>query len=261
MKQGPFELPKRLPVLPLRDLVLFPGITLPLFVGRPRSVAAMESVLDDGGLFLAVTQRRPDLVEPTGRDLHRVGTIACIREHSRLPDGTMRVVVCGLFRSKLKRLSVQREFLEGALAGFPDAEPVDEEESEIETLRDEVLGLFEEYVTLRDRLTPEVFETSRKLHDPSSFTLFVAGHVAAGMSTRQKLLAAEGWLERLRLIFELLDADVRVLRLERRGRQRATEVRAALAPDRPRREARRPGLTESAGDDEDDVVRGGAEQR
>lgn len=256
MNSAPHKLPRRLPVLPLRDLVLFPGVTLPLFVGRPKSIQAMEAVLEEGGLFLAITQRRPDLVEPTGRDLHRVGVIACVREHSRLPDGTMRVVVCGLFRARLKRLSLRGEYLEAAVSAHPDADPTHEEQPAAEHLRGEVLSLFEEYVGLRDRIPPEAHTTASKLHDPSTFTFFVAGHLAAGVSSRQRLLESDGWLERLRSVFETLDADVRVLRLERRGRQRAERVRGDADGQRRPATARRGNVLEGDDDDELEELRG-----
>jgi ATP-dependent Lon protease len=228
-------------------------VTLPLFVGRPKSIEAMEAVLVDGGLFLAIAQRRPDLVEPTGRDLHRVGVIACIREHSRLPDGTMRVVVCGLFRARLKRLSLNKNCLVATVATDPDLDPVNDDQPAADHLRAEVLTLFEEYVRLRDRVPAEAHATASKLHDPSTFTFFVAGHLAAGVTSRQRLLECEGWLERLRAVFETLDADVRVLRLERRGRQRSEPGRGEpeAATRRPAA-ARRGGLVEG-GDDDDEM--------
>jgi ATP-dependent Lon protease len=238
-------------VLPLRDVVLFPGVTLPLFVGRPKSIAAIESVLADGGLFLALTQKRADLVDPSGPDLQRVGSIACVREHTTLPDGTYRVVVSGLFRARLKRIALRGGFLEASLSAYPDADPPSGEEEGAQVVREEVVRLFEEYAQLRERLGVEIIETARKLLEPSAFTLFVAGHVATGVNVRQRLLATEGWLPRLKDILEILSEDVRVLRLEKRGRAAAGRVR--MEPERPP-DPKRPRLPEPQPEEDDELA-------
>jgi len=240
-------------VLPLRDVVLFPGVTLPLFVGRPKSIAAIESVLADGGLFLALAQKRADLVDPAGADLQRVGSIACVREHARLPDGTFRVVVSGLFRARSKRVTNREGFMEASLSAYPDADPAPGDEQGAGAQRDEVLRLFEEYAQLRERMATEVVDTARKLVEPSAFTFFVAGHVATGVSVRQRLLATEGWLERLHEILEILEEDVRVLRLEKRGRSAAGRVRGGAEGERPA-EPRRPRMPEPPVDEDDEIA-------
>ncbi len=251
MENRSTEPPKRLPLLPLRDVVLFPGVTLPLFVGRPKSISAIEASLEGDGMFMAVTQKRPDLVEPSGRDINRVGTIACIREHSVLPDGTIRIVVSGLFRARVRRLRGSGAFLEGVLAPHPDAEPAAEDDQLAFDVRRNVLDRFEEYVSLRDRLSDDLVEAAAKIQDPSAFSMFVAGHVASGVASRQRLLEIDAWLARLQQLGELLDADVRVLRLERRGRAPMPAPSPVPEPARP--DPRRSRLADPGNEDEDEI--------
>ncbi len=205
-------------MLPLRDVVLFPGVSLPLFVGRRRSVIAVDRALDGDGLLFAVTQKSADVTEPTGRDLHRTGTLCRVTEHTRLPDGTMRIVAAGLARARLVRLIVTAKHYEGKIAPLPDLDP-EEEDPPLDDLRLEVLRAFDAYVSFGRRVSAEVVATARQMENPSDFSFFVAGFVAASVAIRQRLLEAKGWLPRLRRLSEILKSDVRIMRLERRSRR------------------------------------------
>jgi ATP-dependent Lon protease len=250
MQSGSLQVPERLPLLPLRDVVLFPGVSLPLFIGRVASVAAVEAALEDRGLFFAVTQKRPDLTSPSGRDLFRVGTVAGVREHSRLPDGTLRVVVQGFERARLRRLANRGAYLSGSIEPMGDPCPTDATAEDVAQLRDRVLRAFEEYVSLRDRLTEDVFDTASRLDDSSTLSYFVAGHLAASVRSRQRLLGLEGWLPRLDALADALDADVQILRNERRVRSAARRVREEFSGAPPERKPAPPVGEDVDPDDE-----------
>ena len=237
-----------MPLLPLRDVVLFPGVSLPLFVGRERSVAAVKQALEENGLLFAVTQKSADITEPTGRDLYRVGTYCQVTEHTHLPDGTMRIVATGMARGRLNRLIVTGRAFEAKTTALPDLDP-EEEEPPLEELRGDVLGAFETYVSLGRRLSGDVVSTARRFQGPSEFSFFVAGYVVASVSVRQRLLESKGWLPRLRRLREILSSDVRILKLEKQG---GRPMRVIPASDDLGRDDRRRGGDHPA-DDGDDI--------
>ena len=217
---GETAVPERLPLLPLRDVVFFPHATLPLFVGRPRSVAAVESACGEARLLLAVTQRRPETVRPVGRDLHSVGSLLRILQIFRLPDGSLRILAEGLAAVRLSRIRVKEEHLEASFelltnAGGDDATAASDGSASARSvsarsasaLASDVRREFQRYVRRHRRIAPEVALAVRGVRDPDVLSLRVAAHLQVSVEEKQRLLECDSAGARLEALRRLLLAD------------------------------------------------------
>ncbi len=207
---GETAVPERLPLLPLRDVVFFPHATLPLFVGRARSVAAVESACGEARLLLAVTQRRPETVRPVGRDLHSVGSLLRILQIFRLPDGSLRILAEGLAGVRLSRIRVKEEYLEANFelltnAGGDTAAAASE--TSVSALASDVRREFQRYVRRHRRIAPEVALAVRGVRDPDVLSLRVAAHLQVSVEEKQRLLECDSAGARLEALRRLLLAD------------------------------------------------------
>jgi ATP-dependent Lon protease len=208
-----FDVEERLPLLPLRDVVIFPFMTIPLFVGRTASVNAIEEAVARDRLLFAVAQRRPDISEPAREDLYRVGTVVRVLQLFRLPDGTMRVLVEGIARMQAKRIQISPEITSALVVPLEDAVP---SSPEAEALMRTVLSQFNDYVRLNRRVSEDVLMTANNLNEPSSLSFTVAAHVVLKVSQKQELLEAPDASERLRLLGRTLAAELEIVKLERK---------------------------------------------
>src|SRR5829696_1560849 len=150
------ELAERLPVLPLRDVVLFPHVVMPLLVGRPASLAAIAAAAEQDHLLLLVAQKDGEVQDPSASDLHRVGVVARLHQLSRLPNGTTKVLVEGLGRVRVTRYVNATGVLSAAVSPFGDGELALEDGGGTRALARRVVTLFEEYVSLHRRIPNEV---------------------------------------------------------------------------------------------------------
>jgi ATP-dependent Lon protease len=218
-----FEIPDRLPVLPLRDLVVFPYAVMPLLVGRQASLAAVENaVAESGAMILLVAQRRGEVQEPAAGDLERVGVAARILQAAKLPGGTTKVLVDGIARARVTRyassgghLRATVELVPADVGGDPDA-PV---------VARRVVSLFEEYVGLHRRIPSEVVALVQAAESIPRQAFGIASHLGVKVDARQQLLAAATFPDFLRELAELLAAEINLLRLERKLEE---EVRGSL---------------------------------
>ncbi len=218
----------RLPVLPLRDTVLYPHVVMPLLVGRPASLAALESAASglepgaDARLFL-VAQREADVLEPVAADLQRVGTIARILQHVRLPNGTVKILVEGMGRARATRYAPAGDHLRATLAPIaeplPDAAPEDAGEAELEVTARRALALFEEYVALNRRLPAELVPLVTESGSMARRAFGIAAHLAVRQSERQRLLESADTRTLLDRLLEVLAAEIELLGLERKIEQ------------------------------------------
>lgn len=215
---GFVEVPERLPILPLRDVTIFPHATLPLFVGRARSLAALETAVTGEKILFAVTQRAPDTARPGGRDLHRVGTFVRLLQLFRLPDGTMRILVQGIGRGWMERFIEDDHYAAGIVSVLEDVEETSSET--IETLAGDVREAFGHYVELNRRLAPEVGLAVRGVSDPAILSCVIASHLRADVALKQQLLEAACASERLRQLRYVLGEAVRELSANSTGRGR-----------------------------------------
>ena len=207
----------RIPVLPLRDVVIFPYVVIPLLVGRPASLAAIEAALAEDKIILLVAQRDGEKQEPAAADLHRTGVIGRVVQMSRLPTGTTRVLVEGIARARVTRYIPSGNVLRAAASPFPfEVAKASQDAAETEALSRRVLNSFEEYVSLHRRIPAEIVAIIQSTDSLERQAFGVAAHVAVRFELRQSLLEADTLRGLLEMLAELLSGEIELLRLERK---------------------------------------------
>lgn len=211
------NVPERLPVVALRDLVFFPYIVLPILIGRQRSVAALDEARADDGLVFLVAQRDPGIDDPGGPDLFRVGTIARLVQTSRLPDGTSRVVLEGLGRARVRRYSTTGPALRATIELLVDQETDSAPASDrIASLTRSVVSLYGEYARLHERIPDELSGMLSAEGDRQRFAHLVSGHLILPSLEKQEVLEATDVGDQMEVLRELLVRELEILRLERK---------------------------------------------
>ncbi len=207
-----------LPVLPLRDVVVFPHMVIPLFVGRDKSIRALDLAMEGDKQVLLVAQKSAETDDPGADDLHPVGTLAQVLQLLKLPDGTIKVLVEGVARATVEAV---RE-ADGALSGTGAVgEPVeDREPREIEAIARSLMGLFEQYVKTNRKLPPELLQTLAGIDEPSRLADTVAAHLGVRLAEKQRLLETFPTAERLEMLVGLVDGEIDVQQMEKRIRGR-----------------------------------------
>ena len=208
----PLTTSERLPVLPLRDVVVFPFVVMPLLVGRPASLAALESANEEDRLVLLVAQRDAETQEPAAADLYRVGVVARIRQLSRLGTGTVRVLVEGVSRARVTRYVPGTDCLRAIVEPMPAPALGPDDE----VLLRRTLSLFEEYVALHRRLPGELVTLIQSAESPARQAFGIAAHVGTRLDRRQGLLAIDELPALLSALGDLLTSEIDLLRLERK---------------------------------------------
>jgi ATP-dependent Lon protease len=206
----------RIPVLPLRDVVIFPYVVIPLLVGRAASLAAIEAALAEDKIILLVSQRDGEKQEPAAADLHRTGVIGRVVQVSRLPTGTTRVLVEGIARARVTRYIPAGNVLRAAASPFPFEGPSAPEAGETEALSRRVMNSFEEYVSLHRRIPAEIVSIIQSTESAERQAFGIAAHVAVRFELRQSLLEADTLRHLLEMLGELLTGEIELLRLERK---------------------------------------------
>ena len=209
--------PSLYPVLPLRDIVVFPGMVVPLFVGREKSVKALEAVVKSNNKILLVSQRNGSQDIPTQEDLYRVGTIATVLQLLRLPDGTVKVLVEGVSRTKVLEFKENADYYEVVAEEMEEflGDPV-----ETEAMFRSVIAKFEEYVKLNKKIQPETLGAVSKITSPSVLADTVAAHMAIDIPQKQEILEFTKIAERLEHVYALMESEIGVLNTEKRIRGR-----------------------------------------
>ena len=204
-------------VLPLRDIVVFPHMIVPLFVGREKSVQALEHVMHEDKQILLVTQRSPTDDDPGPDALYNIGTIGTILQLLKLPDGTVKVLVEGGERVSITKYSETKSFLEAEAVAIKDTTAMGEE---IEALSRAVMTQFEQYVKLNKKIPPEVIVSVNQIEEPSKMADTIASHLALKIDQKQELLEIASAFERLERIFGFMEGEIGVLQVEKRIRNR-----------------------------------------
>jgi ATP-dependent Lon protease len=205
------------PVLPLRDIVVFPHMIVPLFVGREKSVRALEAVMREDKQILLVAQKNAQQDDPAADDLYKVGTVSTVLQLLKLPDGTVKVLVEGLRRAKIAAFKETESYFEAF------AEVVEEsasEKREVEALMRSVLSQFESYIKLNKKIAPEVLVSVNQIEDPAKLADTVASHLAIKISEKQELLETPSVAQRLERVFAHMEGEMSVLQVEKRIRNR-----------------------------------------
>ena len=205
------------PVLPLRDIVVFPHMIVPLFVGREKSVRALEDVMKDDKKILLVAQKNAAQDDPTPDDIYRVGTLSTVLQLLKLPDGTVKVLVEGGTRAKITGFTENPAFFEATadVLGEEDGEP-----RELEALSRSVISQFEQYIKLNKKIPPEVLVSINQIDDPAKLADTVASHLQLKISEKQELLEIETTSERLEKVYACMEAEIGVLQVEKKIRNR-----------------------------------------
>jgi ATP-dependent Lon protease len=205
------------PVLPLRDIVVFPHMIVPLFVGREKSVRALEDVMKDDKQILLVAQKDAAKDDPSPADIFSVGTIGTVLQLLKLPDGTVKVLVEGGSRARIVRYVDNSEFFQAhaELLGERVVEP-----SELEALTRTVVSQFEQYIKLNRKIPPEVLVSINQIDDPGKLADTVASHLALKIPEKQELLEIDSVAQRLEKIFGFMENEIGVLQVEKRIRNR-----------------------------------------
>ena len=206
-----------LPLLPLRDVVVFPHMVIPLFVGRPKSIRALEAAMEEGKNVVLVAQKSAANDEPTPEDLYGVGTVASILQMLKLPDGTVKVLVEGVHRARINHVLNVKENYEA------DVSPVPQEEgdnNEVEAMRRSLFAQFDQYVKLNKKIPPEVLTSLSGIENASRLSDTIAAHLPLKLEQKQQILENFDVPARLEQLLGLLETEIDILQVEKRIRGR-----------------------------------------
>jgi ATP-dependent Lon protease len=208
---------RTLPVLPLRDIVVFPHMVVPLFVGREKSVRALEEVMQGDKQILLATQKNSSDDEPSPSAIYDVGVIATVLQLLKLPDGTVKVLVEGKTRAALLKFTGQTEYFEAEAA---DLEEDGEDAAEAEALSRAVAEQFENYVKLNKKVPPEALSSIPQITEPGKLADSIAAHLAIKIAEKQQLLEIFNVAKRLEKVYALMEGEISVLQVEKKIRSR-----------------------------------------
>ncbi len=207
-----------MPVLPLRDTVVFPKMIIPLFVGRVKSINALQRVSDTNGHIVLATQKKADLEDPKADDIYKIGTLGNILQMLKLPDGTVKVLVEGVERIKIENFFDNGEYLSAQIKSFP--EDAEENFVEQEALMRAVISQFEEYVKSSKKLSPDVLSAVHQIEDYSKLADTIASHMALKVEDKQALLEAKDLQARFEKLLEVIDSEIALIEVENKIRDR-----------------------------------------
>lgn len=207
-----------LPVLPLRDVVVYPNMVIPLFVGRDKSMKALDMAMEADKRIVLLAQKSPDIDDPSGDDVYHVGTIATIIQLLKLPDGTIKVLVEGTQRVSATSVALQDEVL---MAQVDLLEPIAvKDEKELDVAQRALMNLFEQYVKSNRKLPPELLATLAGIEEPGRFADTVSAHLSIRLADKQKLLETLAVDQRIEMLIGLVEGEIDVQHIEKRIRSR-----------------------------------------
>ena len=205
------------PVLPLRDIVVFPHMIVPLFVGREKSIKALEEVMKNDALIFLATQKNASDDDPAPDSIYEIGTLASVLQLLKLPDGTVKVLVEGLERGKAGKYADRTDFYEASVTALAD---LDAKSVEAEALSRSVVSDFESYVKLNKKISAEVVGVVQQITDFAKLADTVASHLAVKISDRQTILETLSVSQRLEKVMGLMESEISVLQVEKKIRSR-----------------------------------------
>ena len=209
--------PINLPLLPLRDVVVFPHMVIPLFVGRPRSIRALEAAMEAGKSIMLAAQKSAGKDDPTPEDVYEIGCVATILQMLKLPDGTVKVLVEGAQRARLTNIQdADTHFTSELVPITPDATTG----AEIEALRRAIVSQFEQYVKLNKKIPPEILTSLAGIDDAGRLADTIAAHLPLKLEQKQKMLEIISTSERLEALLSQLETEIDILQVEKRIRGR-----------------------------------------
>ena len=210
-----------IPVLPLRDVVVYPHMVIPLFVGRERSIDALDAAMKDNKQILLVAQKEAEVDEPDIADLYEVGTLANILQMLKLPDGTVKVLVEGIQRSKVLSYKETENYFSAVVTEIYDILKLTEQEQDV--LQRTVISSFDQYVKLNNKIPPEVLNSLSGIDDPSRLADTMAAHMTLKVNEKQAILETANIEKRLEDLMTLMEGEVDLLEMEKKIRVRVKQ--------------------------------------
>ncbi|WP_253447660.1 endopeptidase La [Natronospira proteinivora] len=207
-------------VLPLRDVVVYPHMVIPLFVGREKSIEALEKAMETGKQILLVAQKSAEVDDPAEKDIYRVGTLAQILQLLKLPDGTVKVLVEGIQRARIVDLNADEYFQASAEAVAEDA---NYDEREVDVLMRSVMTQFDQYVKLNKKVPPEVLTSLSGIDEAGRLADTVVAHMSLKLEEKQQILELDNVRQRLEHVLALIEGEIDILQVERRIRGRVKQ--------------------------------------
>ena len=205
------------PLLPLRDVVVFPHMVIPLFVGRPKSIKALEVAMESGKHIMLVAQKSAAKDEPSPDDMYRIGSVANILQMLKLPDGTVKVLVEGVQRAEIVSITDEKSHYVGEAVAIPSD---DSDTHEVEAMRRAMLTQFDQYVKLNKKIPPEILTSLSGIDEPGRLADTVAAHLPLKLEQKQDILEMFGVRKRLEHLLSLLESELDIMQVERRIRGR-----------------------------------------
>ncbi|WP_309638320.1 endopeptidase La [Methylibium sp.] len=209
--------PITLPLLPLRDVVVFPHMVIPLFVGRPKSIKALEAAMENGRQIMLVAQKAAGKDEPKADDMFDIGCVSSILQMLKLPDGTVKVLVEGMQRATTVRIDDNGEHFVAEVTPLP---PEQGQSPEVEALRRAVTQQFDQYVKLNKKIPPEILTSIAGIDDAGRLADTIAAHLPLKLENKQQILDLDSVTARLEKLLEQLEHEVDILQVEKRIRGR-----------------------------------------
>ena len=208
------------PVLPLRDVVVYPHMVIPLFVGRNKSIHALDIAMDNGKQVLLVAQKSAEVDAPDLNDVHTVGTLATILQLLKLPDGTLKVLVEGLERAEIIAIEQDGDF---SSAEVEICASLVNDTRKVDALSRSLVGLFEQYVKLNKKVPPEILSSLSSIDDPVRLADTIAAHLGLKIAEKQKVLEMLDVEERIQYLMELVEGEIDLLQVEKKIRGRVKQ--------------------------------------
>lgn len=208
---------KKMPLLPLRGLLVYPTMVLHLDVGREKSVKALEKAMVENNVILLATQREVHIEDPSAEQIYEVGTVSRVKQMLKLPNGTIRVLVEGIVRARITEYSDNEEYFEVVIEHMQNTE---ENSHEVDALMRTALSHFEQYIRLSKKLTPETLASVNDIEEPGRLADVIASHLPLKLEDKQEILEQSNVKERFELLLQYLNNEKEVLELERKINQR-----------------------------------------
>ena len=210
-----------LPVLPLRDVVVYPHMVIPLFVGREKSINALDTAMQEDKKILLVAQKNAEIDDPSVEDIHEIGTLSTILQLLKLPDGTVKVLVEGAERVRVTDYESTDAFFTAEVEVLSADE--DDNARELDVLTRSLLTMFEQYVKLNKKVPPEILTSLSGIDEPGRLADTIAAHMSLKLEEKQKILEIINSHERLERLMVLIEGEIDIMQIEKRirGRVRA----------------------------------------
>lgn len=208
---------QKMPLLPLRGLLVYPTMVLHLDVGREKSVRSLEKAMVENNVILLATQREVHIEEPTEEDIYQVGTISRVKQMLKLPNGTIRVLVEGIVRARIKEYTINDEYFEVVIEQLPN---IEENTHEVDALMRTAISHFDQYIRLSKKLTPETLASVTDIEEAGRLADVIASHLPLKLEDKQEILEQDNVKERFDLLLNFLNNEKEVLELERKINQR-----------------------------------------